>query len=168
MSHIATTTYIWSYENLPQSALDFWEDHFRFLDPGYDGLVVDIEYSFTAGYPAKTDGPPEKCYPGQDDEVEITSMIATVPYSSNGAKAEHYDAYPPCNGNGTDGMHCRSAQEFINALLGAWEAWTDRLENMKTIEAWLLHKAVEIEADMAAEAQLAYAEAMEEVRRECN
>lgn len=168
MSHIATKEYIWSFDHLHPLFCDFWEDHFRFLDAGYDGLRVEIEYSFTAGYPAKTDGPPERCYPGQDDEVEIMSMVATVPYSSDGAKAEHYDAYPPINGNGSDGMHNRSAQEFCSALLGAWEAWIDNKANMRTVEAWLLHQAAEAEADMAMEAELAMAETMEEMAHLCN
>ena len=151
MSHIGTTTYIWPYENLPQSALDFWEDHFRFLDPGLDGLPVEIEYLYSAGYPAKTDGPPEKCYPGEEPDVEINSVVVTVPYSSDGAKADHLDAYPPC---GSDVLTSASQQEFCNMLLGAWEAWIDNPVNMKALNQWLLEKAADIEADDMAELQL--------------
>ena len=156
MSHSGTITYIWSYDNLPQFALDFWEDHFRFLDPGLDGLPVEIEYSYSAGYPAKTDGPPERCYPGEDPEVEISSLLATVPYSSDGAKADHLDAYPPC---GSDVLTCASQQEFCNMLLGAWESWLDNPVNFARLRTWLLEKAADIEANDIAELQLDWLEA---------
>lgn len=162
MSHIATTTYTWDFDHLPAAFIAMWEDHFRFLDPAADGLCVEIEYHYSQGTPGKTDGPPERCYPAEDPEVEIQSMIVTVPYSSPGAKAAHLDAYPPCtidsHHNG-DGLHCRTQPEFINAMLGAWEAWYAQPANERAVDAWLLEKAAANEDDMVTDALIDAAEA---------
>ncbi len=46
------------------------------LDCGVFGeLEANVEYTFRPGYPAYISGPPEDCYEGQDDEVEIETVI---------------------------------------------------------------------------------------------
>ena len=40
-------------------------------------FTVEVEYSFTKGYPAKVDALPEDCYEGKSDEwiIESLSMV---------------------------------------------------------------------------------------------
>jgi hypothetical protein len=164
MSHIDTVEYIWPFEHLPEAFIEFWRPHFEFLDPGYDGLRVDVEYSYRPGRPGKFDGKPENCYPAEDHELEVLSTVASVMYSSPGAKANHLDAYPS---KGCDTLTCAGASEFCTALLGAWEAWLESpLPGCKKghtglhhLEEWLLEKAVDTEKSMAEDAAIALHEA---------
>jgi len=153
--------YIWPWDNLPESFFLMWEDHFQYLDPCHDGLPVEIQYYFTPAVPGKTDGPWEGCYPAEPAEIEVLSLCARVPYSSDGAKCNHLDAYPS---SGEDALTCRGQQEFCNALLGAWEAWY--CEHEKAVDAWLLEKAEERAAQALVDSQIDKAEWYESTYKE--
>lgn len=40
------------------------------IERGEDQIDIDVEYSLTRFYPAKTYGPPEDCYPAEGGEIE--------------------------------------------------------------------------------------------------
>lgn len=41
----------------------------------YLELDLEVDYTFTKGYQAYTSGLPENCYPGEDDRIEINSVL---------------------------------------------------------------------------------------------
>lgn len=44
-----------------------------------EGLKMEVEYGYTKGEQAQTQGPVEMCHPGSADEVELDTVMVPVP-----------------------------------------------------------------------------------------
>jgi len=50
------------------------DDEGMYEDVPAKNVAITLEFDFVIGRPAKTDGPPERCYPAEDFELTITDV----------------------------------------------------------------------------------------------
>jgi hypothetical protein len=67
------------------------------IERGEDQIDIDVEYSLTRFYPARTYGPPEDCYPAEGGEIEeLTAYLdgkvfALTPAETQDVERQIYD-----------------------------------------------------------------------------
>lgn len=52
----------------------------------YPHFTLECHYDYTPGDPGRLSGPPEKCYPPEDEELDITAVYLKWPAQIPGSK----------------------------------------------------------------------------------
>lgn len=77
-------------------------------------FIAEIEIDFTAGYPAQTYGPPEKCYEGAGPDIDILNV-------------EIYPDEPKSRGKGITTLETPA---WLQALLREYFEDSERMEEL--------------------------------------
>jgi len=77
-----------SWDDFPGWFIAKWNEQIQLTDPVCDGVKIELELDYTPMRPGKFDGPWENCYPTEPAEFEIIGKVITVPYCSDGARAD--------------------------------------------------------------------------------